>query len=380
MGRGGSEACALWGIQALVEAFQVSLLTPWRVDLDRLNAFYGTSLRAGEFEVRRAAMPAPLRRRGAALRAALFQRFCRSVAYEFDLLVSAYNPLDFGVPAIHFVADFCWDRVLREELDPMPGHAQASVHRSGWLREVYLALGRRLGRPSGRNLFAGEDLMVANSGFTADLLRDRFGLADVPVVHPPVAGEVRHIAFAEREAGFVCLGRISHEKRIERIVEILAQVRRLGHDVHLHVVGPVDPTPYGGFVRRLLHENRAWVFAEGEQAGAAKWALLARHRYAIHARPFEAFGIAVAEMAKAGCVTFVPACGGPAEIVGDERLCYRDSEDAVRKVDRVLRDESLARELSKDLAARAARFSAERFMAEFRAVVERFAAARRAGE
>ena len=372
MGFGGSEAAVMWGIEALREGHEVSVLTAGNVDFGALNAFHGTSIREGDVSLRR--MPRLLRSvgRGDALRGGLFQRFCRGVAAEFDVLVSAYNPLDFGVPAIQFVADFSWRRDVGEDLDPIPAAARRLIHRDGWLREAYLALGRRLARPSGRDVLAGADLLVANSEFTATLLRERLGVSDVAVVYPPVAGEAPHVAFEEREHGFVCVGRISHEKRIERIIEILARVRRLGHDVHLHVVGPIPDTPYGRFVRRLCDENRAWVFAEGGKAGAAKWQLLARHRYAIHGRPGEPFGIAVAEMAKAGCVTFVPSLGGPAEIAGDERVCYRDVDDAVRKIDAVLRDEPLQRKLSHDLRRRSRNFSAERFTPEFRRLVEDF--------
>lgn len=376
MGFGGSEAKVMWAIEALKNDHQVTLLTAGNVDLDALNAFYGTAVETGELSVRR--MPGLLRlaARGDALRGGLFQRFCRSIAPEFDVVVSAYNPLDLGVRAMHFVADFSWCRQLREELDPIPRHAQRLIHRDGWLREAYLALGRRLGRPSGRDLLAGEDLLVANSEFTAGLLVERLGVQNVPIIYPPVAGEPRQVAYEQREQGFVCLGRVSHEKRIERMIGILHQVRGLGHDIHFHIVGPMPDTPYGRFIRRLCHDNRAWVHPEGGKTGAAKWQILAQHRYAIHGRPGEAFGIAVAEMAKAGCVPFVPTFGGPAEIVASEHLSYSDAEDAVQKIDHVLRSEALQRELSERLSERGRRFSPIRFMADVRRLVENFRSAR----
>jgi len=377
MGRGGSEARAMWGIEALKKRCDVSLLTAGEVDLRGLNEFYGTSVRADELTVRRAPLlPFMRNRSAAALRAGLFQRFCRRIAGEFDVLVSAYNPCDFGVPAIHFVADFSWNNALREELHPMPATAQALVHRKGPLRRAYLGVARGLGRPSGRDLFAGDDVMVANSPFTARLLEERFGLCDVLVVYPPVLGPEVGVAFEQRERGFVCLGRVSHEKRIDRIIRILSGVRGLGHDLHLHIIGSIDETPNGLMVRRLCDENRTWVFPEGRQSGERKWDLLGSHRYGIHGCPGETFGIAVAEMAKAGCVTFVPEFGGPASIVGDPRLCYGEVEDAVHKIDAILRDEALQRELSGGVRCRSEEFSARRFMDEFRTVVEDFAGAR----
>jgi len=373
MGHGGSEACAMWGIEALKEEWDVSLLTAGEVDLEGLNAFFGTSVRSDQVVVRQAPLLPFMRARtdGAALRCGLFQRFCRRIAGEFDVLVSAYNPCDFGVPAIHFVSDFSWNRELLEELHPIPPAARRLVHRDGPLRTAYLAVARGCSRPSGRDLFGGKDIMVANSPFTAGLLKERFGL-DVAVVYPPVQGENTGVAFEDRERGFVCLGRVAHEKRIDRIIGVLGRIRRLGHDIHLHVIGPIDQTPYGKLVRRLCDEHRDWVFPEGELAGERKSDLLSRHRYGIHGCPGEAFGMAVAEMAKAGCVTFVPALGFPADIVGDPRLCFQDEEDAVRRIDAMLRNEPLQRELSMKLCDEGECYSPQRFMREFLDVVESF--------
>ena len=79
---------------------------------------------------------------------------------------------------------------------------------------------------------------------------------------------------------------------------------------------------------------------EGPRAGKEKEKLLTGHRFAVHGRREEAFGIAVAEIVKAGCVTFVPDEGGPPEIVGDAALCYADTADAVQKIDAVLRSDT----------------------------------------
>ena len=79
-------------------------------------------------------------------------------------------------------------------------------------------------------------------------------------------------------------------------------------------------------------------------------------------------------MVKAGCIPFVPDSGGQVEIVDEPSLCWRDADDAVAKIDAVLRDEARQRQLAEKLAGHAQRFSAERFMREFRDLVEGFAA------
>jgi hypothetical protein len=122
LGRGGSEAKALWGIEALKQDYDVSLITGGRVDLRRLNEFYGTSLKSGDFSILYAPLPLGLRytTKFAALQGHLIQRYVQRVAPSFDLLISAYNLYDFGVRGIQFLADFSfvdeWRLTLHPEL------------------------------------------------------------------------------------------------------------------------------------------------------------------------------------------------------------------------------------------------------------------------
>ena len=176
-----------------------------------------------------------------------------------------------------------------------------------------------------------------NSQWTMDLMCERYAVTNARVVYPPVATEFPRVDWHDKELGFVYIGRIDYEKRIEMIIEILSRVRQLGHDVHLHVIGQFTDSPYSRMIRQLCDDNRTWVLVEGSMSGTAKADILARHRFGINACQAEAFGISVAEMIEAGCITFVPSNGGQVEIVGDPALCYDDVDDAVKKIDAVLR-------------------------------------------
>ncbi|HWI80380.1 glycosyltransferase family 4 protein [Ramlibacter sp.] len=378
LGWGGSEVYVMWGIDALVKAgYEVTLLTLGDVELTELNAWCGTSLRNGDFHVRRPGyVPAltPLLR-AAAVRDSLFQRFCRSVAGEFDVLISGYNPCDFGQPAVHLVQDFSWHQGLRDEFDAPPADGSWRIHRKGPLRAAYLGLAGLLAAPSGRNLLAGRDLFVANSRWVADLARERCGFCNQRVVYPPVVFRSEPLPDAGRDDGFVILGRVGAEKRIEQAIEIIGRLRGMGHAVRLHIVGDLAAgTPYGDKIGTLVGARSTWVIAEGRQVGVEKEWTLMRHRYAIHARPGEAFGIGVAELVKAGCIPFVPALGGPAEIVGAPELCWSGIDDAVRAIDRVLQDPVRQTRLRRHLAERAALFGIDRFQREFLRAIEHFAA------
>lgn len=217
-------------------------------------------------------------------------------------------------------------------------------------------------------------MILANSKWTAGIIGDKYDVKP-KVLYPPVEDGFPDVPVEQKDFGFVCIGRISQEKRIERIIEILAAVRSRGHDIHLHVIGDCS-NPYGQSIRQLAEAEGGWVHLDGRKAGLEKKDILAAHRFGIHACQGEAFGIAVAEMVKAGCITFVPDEGGQVEIVNHPDLTYANVDDAVVKIDAVLRDEQRQNDLRQHLKAQGELFSTERFMTGIRQAVETFLATR----
>jgi glycosyltransferase involved in cell wall biosynthesis len=215
------------------------------------------------------------------------------------------------------------------------------------------------------------NVVLANSDWTAGLLREKYGI-EPRTLYPPVGGDFPSRPFLEREKGFVCLGRISPEKRVDAIIEIISRVRQRGHSVHLHILGGADDSPYGTMVKKLAARNKDWVFLEGWTMGQAKQELLAGHRYGIHGRENEPFGIAVAEMVNAGCIVFVPKGGGQTEIVNHPDLTYESDVEAVAKIDAVLAQEVKQEKLCEYLRAGSDRFSVKTFVEAMRGVIAEF--------
>ena len=158
---------------------------------------------------------------------------------------------------------------------------------------------------------------------------------------------------------------------MERVLGILGEVRKRGAKIHLHLVGNGGDPSYVGSLRQLCRKNREWVFMEEGIDSQAKSQMMAGHKYGLSGRENEPFGIAVAELAKAGCIVFVPNGGGQTEIVDHPALIY-ENDDAVRKIETVLVDSNLQASLRTHLAAGARRFSVESFQAQIRQVVEEF--------
>jgi hypothetical protein len=87
----------------------------------------------------------------------------------------------------------------------------------------------------------------------------------------------------------------------------------------------------------------------------------------------EHFGMAPAEIQRAGGILFVHNSGGPVEIVGgDQRLLFDTVEEAAGKIVRVLQNAEVEADLRRHVAAQRDRFSAEAFCVSLKDIVEHF--------
>ena len=171
----------------------------------------------------------------------------------------------------------------------------------------------------------------------------------------------------------MCIGRISPEKELEKIIDILTEVRTQRWPVHLHIIGAHDNSGYYERVRQRVHQNASWVFLNENLSREELAHLVTQHRYGIHGMAEEHFGMAVAEMVEAGCIVFVPRGGGQMEIVaGEERLLYKTPAEAIAKITRTLSDAGEQTALRSYLATRKELFSTELFVRRIQEIVRSF--------
>ena len=364
---GGSEARVLYGLTALNSIGDVTLLTGLPLDLNRLNIEYQTNVNMADIKV---VYPGRVRRIlskfGTAARLALFNGFTRSYSTGSGICVGAYNLIGFEKPAIQFVADFSFDDKLRLEFDPPS--VRTNTFFAEWFRKAYVFL---VARALGQTFYTkSDDWVIANSHWTANKLKERMGVICKKVIYPPVLSNAPDVPWEDRRNSFICLGRISHEKKIERVIDILKNVRVKGcKDICLYIVGDIKSDSYGDLIRSRISENSDWCFEVGPKWGREKFEFISQFKWAIHGRDGEAFGIAVAEQVRSGCIPFVPASGGPAEIVDHDFLSYSSDSEAVDKICSVLGDVDKQNFLIQHLRKRAELFSAERFMNDFKETV-----------
>lgn len=345
----------------------MTLLTWSSPDLEAVNRTFGTSLCTTDFETRIATHPwarlvADLPPTLDLLLNSLLSRACRGLdsSERFDHLFCANNEFDFGRRGTQYV-HYPWAYL------PRPRTERRWYHQIPGAIRAYRWLCFRVGGMSRRRMRLNRTLV--NSAFVRERFRSAWG-SEAEVVHPPVAGGFPSVAWSERENGVVCIGRFHREKRQDAAIEIVAALRRRGHDLQLHLVGTPDDTAYEAELRSAITHHGDWIRVHSAIPRDELLALVARQRYGLHVMREEHFGIGVAEMQRAGCLVFVPRIGGPAEIVGnDERLLFDTDSGAVDRIDCVLRDAPLAAELRRHAARCSESFDSERFMAEIRRAV-----------
>ena len=358
---GGGNAVAAWMVQALKDEHEVTLLTWSPLDLAAVNRFNGTRLAPGDVRTLRVPGPwrwpvEPVPLPVHLLRTAILLRAVRRHAAAHDLVVSANNESDFGRPGVQYI-HYPWNVFTPADQHLRWYHPRALVR-------LYAGLCRAVSRFSREGMRS--NVTLVNSDWTGGVVRRRYGVA-TRTVHPPVATEFPAVPWEAREPGFVCIGRIAPEKALDRVLDVVAAVRREVPAVRLHLVGTPE---HRGYYRHIAGRARAEDIALHHDLSRADLiALMTRQRYGIHGMPEEHFGMAVAEMVAAGCIVWAPDSGGPVEILGDARLTYGSTEEAVTKILRVLRAPDEQAALRAHLGGRAPRFSTERFIGEIRTAV-----------
>jgi hypothetical protein len=197
-------------VQALKDDHAVTLLTWRRPDLPALNRFFGTTI--GPRDLALALPPLPLRALIDALpaptyllRTAILLRLARRRARDFDVLLTGDNEADFGPRGVQYI-NYPWDLLPRPALETRWYHGRAPV-------TLYRELCIRLAAFSDERMRRTPALV--SSDYVGRLVDQRYGL--VPrTLYPPVIGTFPAVPWAEREAAFLCVGRIAPRDRRPR--------------------------------------------------------------------------------------------------------------------------------------------------------------------
>ncbi|HJU41415.1 MAG TPA: glycosyltransferase [Vicinamibacterales bacterium] len=378
---GGGNGVAAWVLQALVPTHRVTVLS-WRpVDINPINRFFGTTLAPKDFDtivVPRTwrAIPDRLPVPATLIKLSLLMRYTRKISNGHDVLFGVYNETDFGRRGIQYIHYPTYLRP-RPEVDLRWYH-----HPPGGLN-LYYRLADWIGDFSVERM--KQNVTLVNSDWTGTHVT-RFLGVPTQTLYPPVADPAPELPWSDRRNGFLIIGRISPEKEYERVMRILARVREQIAGITLTIVGTWDRHARS-YRERIVDLARSLGSTSAQSASADKsWIdfrdnisrdemrrLMAAHRYGIHGMREEHFGMAPAELARAGCIVWVPQGGGQMEIVDREpSLMYDTEDDAVNKIVRTLNDPAEQERLRCTLRSSAERFSTAHFVERVRAIVNDF--------
>ena len=363
--KGGGAAVTFWAMEALKKEFRLSVLAWGDFDLDEGNRLFGTAVGRDEFALLQP--PALIKWTGETLnridpdpwsvqRWALLMRWAGREARGYDAVLCTNSEICLPAPCLQYI-HFPY---IGES-----AHKRESTGRRPWEIISDFDASR-----------VKKNRSLVNSDWTGAVHRSYYGGA-THTLYPPVPGDFPRQPWEQRENGFVCVGRFNGDKRLDRIIDMVQSVRASHPEFHLHLVGLPMSEESGGVeyykhLRRRVAEHPDWLFLEEGLSRDDMLKLLSHHRYGIHAKQDEHFGIAVAELVKAGCITFAHRSGGQVEIIGDQRLLYDDQDEMVRRVLSVIESPGEHEALRERLKSQARLFSAVRVSSELIVHVREF--------
>lgn len=220
---------------------------------------------------------------------------------------------------------------------------------------IYSKLIRWIGRD---NPFRYADLVLVNSRWTANIVREVFGerpeVLNPPIApSTPVAIDVR--PYEGREDLVVMLGRFSEEKRYHWVIqEVYPRLKEEVSDVKLAIVGGAGTRTSRAYLNRLVDlasrlnlrvatnpSEEADLYLLPDASRVAIVELMDRARAFLHATINEHWGIAVAEAMARGLPVVVHRSGGTwSDLVGEGvyGLGYSEVEEAVEALSKLLTD------------------------------------------
>jgi glycosyltransferase involved in cell wall biosynthesis len=188
------------------------------------------------------------------------------------------------------------------------------------------------------------------------------------VVYPPVLDPGDGLPWAERDNTFLCIGRFHGSKRVELAMDIVGRARAAAmRDARLIIVGSAVDHEYTHRILRIAANHGEWIDFQEDLSRDELNRLMGRSRYGIQAMENEHFGMAAAEMTRAGMLVFAHDSGGSPEVLNNERALLWSSEgEAVRKIVNMHDIEPLRARLK----SHATVFSTESFVTRFLETVD----------
>jgi len=365
---GGSSHVCVWIIESLKHKYELYLASSDRlINFQRLNRFFGTNLTECDIKILYLPLPYWLRKLPSrylrSFRLAYNIRYIKSLPIDFDLFINTANDLCLPFKTIHYVHFPEHSQKIMKEFYPIPVR---------WLRYINNILFYFISGLDKRNFYRADAVFVTNSYWSAKAFQRAYGRL-ARVIYPPVApvNEASYQNQKREKLGFVCIGRLTNQKKIHEAISIVDELRKTFRETHLHIIGN-GKGKYAAKIREMARK-RNYIFIHSNISKKEMANILKSHPFGIHTTRNEHFGLAPAEMLSAGQIVFVHNSGGQVEIVNkNNELVFDNPKEAVAKISKVLKYPSLQNIIQMQLISKRHLFSVERFNYEISCFIDEF--------
>jgi glycosyltransferase involved in cell wall biosynthesis len=348
-GWGGGEAVCVWIIHALKDKFDIDLIvTEKNVTIPKINKFYETNFNSHDFNIINIFFPI----KGYLLQSHLAQRYLKNNIKKYDFAISTNNEMDFGKKGIQYIHYPILEKKTKNILKKL-------------YKKFVFSLSKHRFKSMKNNL------TLTNSLWTKRQIKKIYNL-ESKVLYPSLVDKLSFINREEKQEGFICIGRITPAKELEKVIEILSEVKKKFPSITLDIIGYIEDKKYFKKIESIVSEKSDWIKIRYNLSRKEIKEFIVKFKYGIHGMKNEHFGIVILEMIKAGTIPFVANDGGQVEIVDDENLIYKDKEDAVKKIEKVLENNLLQKKILIKLQEQDKKFSKEAFTKQIKEIVNNF--------
>jgi glycosyltransferase involved in cell wall biosynthesis len=365
---GGAEKVALKIIQLLVSDFDayVTVLSGSNFDPDKILRESGISISKERVTSEKATIPKFSSGRLFHTKIALLHRKAKKIATKYDLLVSSYNELDFGIPSVQYIHHpmLPSNKVLNDK--------NLTFSQYGPLLNTLFSTYRKI-----NDIIAQRDIKsirsntsVANSIFIADIYKEIY-LSECKIVYPSIVDESENIVDTTKKLKqILCISRFSPDKNIDWLLNIFDQIYLSDPTFKFVIAGQTENELFFEEFKKRTQEKNYPIELFANCSRKEIIDLYLKSEYYINPKKFEHFGIAVLEAMKHGSIPFVHSSGGSLELVPFPELQFQNEQDIPQKILNLDSTKHKKQALRKKILSPSKLFNESTFKSEMSTIIE----------
>jgi alpha-1,2-mannosyltransferase len=315
---GGETTVAIETIESLYElGYEVELVTVQPPDLDSISRAYGKKIHIGRIK---SLLPFKLNYFG------IYQKLLTMLSSSIDLKNSdiVINTHGDALPyRISGATPYLLYLHFPTFLMSSTASYASNKYRKSLFWRAYFKPYTLITQSLAMRAITGSSLILTNSAFSREAIREAFTNVHPYVLYPPVDTERFSHAYSQtinaREAKVLVVARFSPEKQIENAIKV---AHLLGRNIKFHIVGSLTPANRSYFkMLQNMIESYGLTQIVTLTPNASNEELIdamSKSMIYFHTMIGEHFGVSIVEAMAAGLIPVVPAYGGCSEIVPSE--------------------------------------------------------------